>query len=120
MIFDQRPWTKQDSSRSTMPIGLLQHRDFSKVIIDQGELLLVFWHPPDIEALENEFRKFKRALHNESVLEAEMSKATPMNGFAQSWAAFAVRFPKLMEFCGGLATVFPGMSTVESDFNVLN
>ena len=40
--------------------------------------------------------------------------------FAKGWAAVLGRFERLKEFCGGLATVFPGTATVESDFSVLN
>jgi hypothetical protein len=63
-------------------LALLQPRDFSKGIREQRERILFSWDPPDTETLENEFWNFKRALHNESVLEAEIIKATPMNGFA--------------------------------------
>jgi hypothetical protein len=78
------------------------------------------WNQQDLDVLEQEFRSFKSALHNEPILSTKVSKATPMDGFNQSWASLQVRFPKLIEFCGGLATVFPGTSTVESDFSVLN
>jgi hypothetical protein len=40
--------------------------------------------------------------------------------FADGWRRLGVRFPKLRQFCGGIATVFPGTSTVESDFGVIN
>ena len=39
--------------------------------------------------------------------------------FRDNWISFAPFYPKLVQFCGGLASVFPGTSTVESDFSVI-
>jgi hypothetical protein len=41
-------------------------------------------------------------------------------GFSEAWAVCQGRFFKLREFCGVLATVFPGTVTVESDFSNVN
>ena len=38
------------------------------------------------------------------------------NSFQDKLIAFQSSYPKLVEFCGGLASVFPGTSPVESDF----
>ena len=41
--------------------------------------------------------------------------------FSDGWKCIGSgRFTKLKEFCGGLATVFPGTSTVKSDFPIVN
>ena len=37
--------------------------------------------------------------------------------FERCWASVAARVPLLYDFFGGLATVFPGTATVESDFS---
>jgi hypothetical protein len=37
----------------------------------------------------------------------------------QGWHYVQNRFKYLERFCGGLATAFPGTSTVESDFSVV-
>ena len=39
--------------------------------------------------------------------------------FQDNWKSFQASYPKLVEFCGGLASVFPGTSTVESDFSMM-
>ena len=39
--------------------------------------------------------------------------------FEQGWGFTEERFTHLKTFCGGLATAFPGTSTVESDFSVV-
>lgn len=50
------------------------------------------------------------------------SLTTPIfgqNSFQENWIAFQSSYPKLVEFCGGLASVFPGTSPVESDFSII-
>ena len=39
--------------------------------------------------------------------------------FDDAWKPISARYPLLCMFFGGLATVFPGTSTVESDFSVI-
>jgi hypothetical protein len=41
-----------------------------------------------------------------------------MIGFAEAWQPLGTRFYKQRQFSGGLATVFPGTATVESDFSL--
>lgn len=40
--------------------------------------------------------------------------------FEKSWDCFRGLFRSLYELCGGLATVFPGTATVESDFSIVH
>jgi hypothetical protein len=49
-----------------------------------------------------------------------MEKQSDLVAFRDGWEPFGQRFPKLRQFCAGIATVLPGTSTVESDFIVLN
>ena len=39
--------------------------------------------------------------------------------FDDAWKPISARYPLLCMFFGGLATLFSGMSTVESDFSVI-
>ena len=39
--------------------------------------------------------------------------------FKDVWLYTSGRFPVLRDFWGGLATVFPGTATVESDFSIV-
>jgi hypothetical protein len=41
------------------------------------------------------------------------------SSFQDNWKSFQPLFPKLVEFCGALASVFPGTSTVESHFSII-
>jgi hypothetical protein len=42
-----------------------------------------------------------------------------MTAFRESWKLLEGRFEELVDFAGGLATIFPGTATVESDFSVI-
>jgi hypothetical protein len=59
-------------------------------------------------------------LNDDSSLAEQVRSQPATSGFAESWAPVGTRFPRLIQFCGGLATVFPGTSSVESDFSVIN
>jgi hypothetical protein len=39
--------------------------------------------------------------------------------FKDGWSLLGRPFLNLMEFCGVIATLFPGTSTIESDFSIL-
>ncbi len=41
------------------------------------------------------------------------------SSFKDKWKSFQASYPKLVECCGDLASVFPGTSTVESDFSLI-
>jgi len=44
-----------------------------------------------------------------------------LTSFAEAWAPFdSKEFEPLKLFFGGLATIFPGTVTVESDFSLIN
>jgi hypothetical protein len=67
--------------------------------------------------------KLKRLLRNNAVLRTELAakaaKHTSANGFDGCWGPLRDEFPTLRLFACGLASVFPGSSTVESDFSTL-
>ena len=51
----------------------------------------------------------------------EMEKKGCPPSFTQGWNCIGEgRFPFLKDYCDGLATVFPGTATVESDFSSIN
>ena len=39
--------------------------------------------------------------------------------FDEAWSIVKGRFKYLLRFCGGVASVFPGTSQVESDFSIV-
>jgi hypothetical protein len=67
--------------------------------------------------------KLKRLLRNNAALRTELAaqaaKHASANGFVECWGPQRDEFPTLRVFACGLASVFPGSSTVESDFKIL-
>jgi hypothetical protein len=66
-----------------------------------------------------EFREFKLAAC-ENFYAQKLEKKSDIVEFKESWEPFGQRYRKFRQFCAGITTVFPGTSTVESDFSVLN
>jgi hypothetical protein len=95
-------------------------RRFNEHIFEQSERLKYVGSPGLIEDLEREFRSFKAAVHDETALHSTLEAHGPATSFKEAWRPFGYRFPLLKRFCGGLASVFPGTATVESDFSLLN
>lgn len=57
--------------------------------------------------------------HNEeSPRKAAIDTVRDDVSFSDAWAPLTQRYPGLEDYCGGIATVFPGTSKVESDFSV--
>jgi hypothetical protein len=92
-------------------------RLFNGILFEQSQRLLCSGQ--SVDELEREFRSFKAAVHSESTLLDSLRKRGTSIGFEEAWQPLGIRFAKLRQFCGGLATVFPGTATVESDFSVL-
>jgi hypothetical protein len=45
---------------------------------------------------------------------------TRKSSFVEGWSLFKARFPNLIDYCGIIATLFPGTSTVEFDISMLH
>jgi hypothetical protein len=73
-----------------------------------------------MHVIEVEHRELLRARQCEDPLRKALQKHGSANSFIDSWAVCQNRFIRRHEFYGGLATVFPGTSVVESNFSVVN
>ena len=69
-----------------------------------------------LQEIEADHRELIRSYRSESILQQQLNRMSYTTSSAKGWAAVLGR----KEFCGGLATVFLGTATVESDFSVLN
>jgi hypothetical protein len=72
-----------------------------------------------IDVIADEHKLLLHTYRSEPVLKQAIDGLNDRSSFRDGWSLIGSRFPNLMEFCGVLATIFPGTSTVESDFSVL-
>ena len=73
----------------------------------------------DIDLIEREHRQFRDAALNEHALRTRLDAATDNLSFKYAWCGLHERWTYLRVFCGGLATIFPGTATAESDFSIV-
>lgn len=90
---------------------------FNAVLSHQRDRVAHSIEAADVERIEREFRDLKRTYHTERDTAAVIDGFDEDTSFEKGWATLSRRFPLLLKFVGGLATVFPGTATVESDFS---
>jgi hypothetical protein len=92
-------------------------REFNEVVLQQSQRIYLNGSRGLSTEVE-EFRDFKFASREEFYAQTPEKQSDPV-AVSDGWEPFGRRFPNLRQFCAGIATVFPGTSTVESDFSVL-
>ena len=108
---------------SVLPHELIKipGREFTKIISMHINHLRHIWSEELIDKLELQHRQFLIAYQHESSLKSAFNGCDGNTSFEYGWSIIegAKRFDVLMDFCGGIATIFPNTATVESDFSVL-
>ena len=98
----------------------LRTPDFSNLIKRHEVRLTVILDATSIHQIGQDFVRIKHLYHRDDVVRASIdSKNDTRTSFENGWSVLRVQFPRLHQFCGDLATVFPNTSTVESDFSVM-
>jgi hypothetical protein len=72
-----------------------------------------------VDAIERQVEELRRTYRAECSLRTGIDRCSLMTPFRESWKLLEGRFEELVDFAGGLATIFPGTATVESDFSVI-
>jgi hypothetical protein len=72
-----------------------------------------------VDDFERQVEALRRAYRAEYSLRTGIDRCSIMTPFRESWKILEERFEELVEFSGGLATIFPSTATVESDFSVI-
>lgn len=75
--------------------------------------------PDPVQAIEDDHRALKFAYRHKDSFRLAIDRLNADASIIDGWAPTCGRFPHLMNFSGGIATVFPGTAVVESDFSVL-
>ncbi|KAI0563857.1 hypothetical protein FGB62_33g1115 [Gracilaria domingensis] len=103
----------------------LRPKEFNKLVKERRGRLANCYGAEHAFELEREFVRFRRYVSNSPTAMSDISRTTVgetyrSSKFSTAWLPFKTHFPILHSFVGGLASVFPGNSSVESDFSVMN
>jgi hypothetical protein len=104
-----------------LPKSLLffSKQQFGDLIAVQKMRLLSFVPEQEINELEEEFSQFKMQTQLEEGFRHMVERMDDGITFNDAWGSMGLKYPRLCWFFGGLATAFPGTSTVESDFSII-
>jgi hypothetical protein len=72
-----------------------------------------------VNAIERQVEELRRAYRAECSLRTGIDRCSLMTPFRETLKLLEGRFEELVDFAGGLATIFLGTATVESDFSVI-
>ena len=76
-----------------------------------------FWAPEQIEEIEADHRCLLKMYREDENTRKMIEKYDTKTLFNDAWDCVP-RLKRLRAFCGGLATIFPNMTSVESDFSI--
>jgi len=77
----------------------------------------------EVEKIDEQFRKLRIAVREQSGFSQMLQNAeahSAIQSFEQCWNPLGNEFEDLRRFCGAIASVMPGTSSVESDFSLIN
>ena len=102
---------------------------FAEPLRSQRTIRVAAFDEYKLDGLEDEFRELvdmygknqtiKEVLGGCSLKTEALDGCSLKTSFEGGWGILGTKFPKLKRLCGGFASVFPGTSTVESDFSVI-
>jgi hypothetical protein len=93
-------------------VSSLPPRHFNQVLLEESQRLKSAGKTLLVDDLERQCRSLKSTVHSESSLSDQLAKHSPTTGFNDAWRPVGLRFPLDKQFCGGLASAFPGTVTV--------
>ena len=104
-----------------LPLPLVEAGSFrfTTALLEQRDRLLATYTEDYIDSLEQEFIEFERRYHTDDGFQELVQNTSKCESFGEAWSWLYAKYPRLVTYSGGLATTFPGTSTVESDFSVI-
>jgi hypothetical protein len=105
-----------------MPADLVKIRPaaFIQDVLDPYRAhLSKHWSQHQIDDVEKEHRQLHAVYDNEPHVAKAFDQHDGNTFFNDEWDVVKGRFSGLRQFCGGLATAFPNMAAVESDFSIV-
>ena len=83
---------------------------------EQKDRLQSYYTDEYVAELEDEYVVFEEEYTENSAFKNLVRENSQKDTFHKRWQWLDHKFPKLVDFTGGLQTVFPGTATVEGDF----
>ena len=93
--------------------------EFGDLILTQRLRLLEPFTEEQLLDLEKEFKMFKSRMHDEANFRQMIEGMKDDISFGEAWSTIRIQYLFLCTIFGGLASVFPGTCTVESDFSII-
>ncbi len=114
-----------DELPPVLPLDLcaVLSRDFVSCLQQQRIRLRQKFSDEDVENIDEQFRKLRLAFKEQSGFSQMLHNAqacSAVQSFEQCWSPLGSEFEHLQRFCGAIASVMPGTSSVESDFSLIN
>ncbi|RHY05403.1 hypothetical protein DYB36_006565 [Aphanomyces astaci] len=100
-------------------VGLRPAHFIRNVLDPHRERILRFWSDVDIDEVEENHRQLVAAYNNDPILRRTIDEHDNSATFDDAWDVAPHQWLHLRAFCGGLATIFPNTTSVESDFSIL-
>ena len=97
----------------------LEHSEFCANVWEYRERLLTRWTATEIDIIEQEHQELVAAYHNKAPLQSALNACNDNTTFEEAWSIVNSCFMWLLQFCGGVASVFPGTSQVKRDFSIV-
>ena len=88
------------------------------VLNKHRDRLQASWTQEEIEDIEGEHRELIEMYENNKAVRDKLDNHNIKTPFNEAWDAVP-KCKQLRAFCGGLASVFPNTTAVESDFSIL-
>jgi hypothetical protein len=104
-----------------LPYDLVKLRpfDFSQLTAMHMQRLRESFSEEAIIQINDEFKEMKNNYRHEQQFKQIIDGVDHKTSFSDGWKILVNRYPLLCSFIGALASVFPGTSTVESDFSLI-
>jgi hypothetical protein len=116
------PFIDQNSLPPILPNALVKTRpgDFLRQVCSFKLLLEHQYSDAHVDIIADEHRALIMHYRNDEVLKNGIDSTKSTASFSEAWNVIGRdSFQNLAEFCGVIATLFPGTCTVESDFSTL-
>jgi hypothetical protein len=120
---DTKNREKTNAAPLVLPLEIagLSTIEFMELLFEQEERLRHSFPGTVVEeVISNKFEQLVRLISRDSNLKAALTKGSEDSDFGKAWRPLGNRFPYMLRFVAGLASVMPGTTIVEADFSTIN